>query len=207
MKSLTLLPGLAVLALSAPALAQQQGPTEPSDDVQTAIVYGDDAAPECPDNMICVVARMPESERYRIPESLRYSDDPDNTSWARRAETLEFYDPSGAFSCSPGGAAGFTGCTQELINAAYGERRESSAVRFSQLIEAAREERLSKIDEQAAAEQERVEAIEREYMERLERERAGEVPGETATQLPEPVPQPSDDGGEDASGLDREPGE
>ena len=61
-------------------------------------------------------------------------------------------------------------------------------MRFGQLIEKARAERLSTIDAQAAAEQERVEMIEREYMQRLERERAGELPGEG--QLPQPPQSP-----------------
>ena len=53
------------------------------------------------------------------------------------------------------------------------------------MIAAARAERLSTIDESAAAEQERVEQLEREYMERLERERDAELPDE---QNPEILP-------------------
>ena len=58
-------------------------------------------------------------------------------------------------------------------------------MRFSQLIEQAREDRLSTIDADAAAEQERVEQIEREYLERLERERQAPLPGEEAETLPD----------------------
>ncbi len=74
-----------------------------------------------------------------------------------------------------------------MIDAAYKDRDEASNVRFSQLIEAARAERLSTIDADAAAEQERVEQIEREYMERLERERQGALPGEAVDPSPPPV--------------------
>lgn len=81
-------------------------------------------------------------------------------------------------SCDPAGAGGFTGCTQKMIDAAYADRAEGENVRFSQLIEQARQERLSTIDTDAAAEQERVEQIEREYLERLERERSAPLPGE-----------------------------
>ena len=88
------------------------------------------------------------------------------------------------------GAGGFTGCTQQLIDRAYAERSESENIRFSQLIEQARQERLSTIDEDAAAEQERVEQIEREYLERLERERDAPLPGEE--ELPATVTPPSD---------------
>lgn len=178
--------------------------------VRMVIIYGDDARPEPVGNEILVVATLPESERYRIPENLRFSNDPANTAWARRVERFDFIGDFGTLSCSPSGAGGFTGCTQELIDAAYDAKANASSVRFGRLIEAARAERLSQIDEEAAAEQERVEAIEREYMERLERERAGELPGATAADLPQPAgaaaDTPSDDGGEDASGLDREPG-
>jgi hypothetical protein len=59
-------------------------------------------------------------------------------------------------------------------------------VRFGLLIDQARRDRLSEIDEDAAAEQERVEMIEREYMQRLERERAGELPGMAQPPLPTP---------------------
>jgi hypothetical protein len=73
-----------------------------------------------------------------------------------------------------------------MIEAAYADRASGSTVRFAQLIEAARQERLATIDEDAAAEQERVEAIEDAYMERLQQERDAEVPETTAadTSLP-----------------------
>ncbi len=161
-----------------PAAAQEDEGYEIPDDVQTAFVYGDDAAPPCPEGVICVVARLPEGDRFRIPENLRFSDNPDNTAWARRVERLELLGDFGTLSCTPAGAGGFTGCTQQLINAAYADKRNSSDVRFSELIAAAREERLATIDETAAAEQARVEQIEREYIERLEAERAQTLPDE-----------------------------
>jgi hypothetical protein len=77
-----------------------------------------------------------------------------------------------------------------MIDAAYADKAESSRVRFSQLIQEAREERLSTIDADAAAEQERVEQIEREYLERLERERQQPLPGEEAeAPLPDLAPE------------------
>lgn len=187
----------AFMPFSSPAEAQD----EAGDKVRMVIVYGEDDAPEPEGDEIVVVARMPEAERYRIPEALRYSDDPENTAWARRVESFEFVGQFGTLSCSPSGSGGITGCTKALIDAAYDAKRESSSVRFSQLIEAARAERLAQIDEEAAAEQERVEAIEKEYMERLERERAGAVPGETADQLPQPEAQgPANDNDAETAG-------
>ena len=170
---------------AAPLAAQDDG----GDDVRMSIVYGDDAAPTCPGGEICVVARLPEEERFRIPPTLRFSDDPANTAWTRRVEKLEMIGAFGAFSCSPAGAGGFTGCTQQLMEQAYGDRAEGAEVRFSELIAAARADRLATIDATAAEEQARVEAIEREYMERLERERNAATPGETAP-LPSPDAEP-----------------
>lgn len=180
----------AMLPFTDPVAAQDEG----GDKVRMVIVYGDDAAPQPEGDEILVIATMPESERYRIPEALRTSDDPANTAWARRVESFRFVGDFGTLSCSPSGAGGFTGCTKELIDAAFDARANAPGVRFAQLIEAARAERLSSIDEDAAAEQERVEAIERAYMERLERERAGEIDGEDGETLPQPA---NDDAAED----------
>lgn len=164
----------ATALFAAPVLAQDT----PSDDVRMSIVYGDDAAPECPAGEICVVARLPEEDRFRIPPNLRFSEDPQNTAWTRRVEKLEMIGDFGTMSCSTAGAGGFTGCTQQMIRAAYGDKADAADVRFSELIASARADRLSQIDQTAAEEQARVEQIEREYMQRLERERAAELPGE-----------------------------
>lgn len=159
-----------------PAAAQDDA----GDKVNMVIVYGTDECPAPAEGEITVCARKAEDERFRIPENLRLSDSPQNTSWAERVERFEMIGDFGTMSCDPAGVGGWTGCTQQMINAAYADKREGSDIRFSQLIEAARAERLSTIDEEAAAEQERVEQIEREYMERLERERQEGLPGEGA---------------------------
>ena len=164
-------------SLAVPAAAQDAA----GDKVRMVILYGDDAAPAAGPDEILVVARLPENDRYRIPEALRFSDDPENMAWARRVERLDLIGQSGTMSCSTAGAGGFTGCTQQLLNAFYADRREGADVRFSELIAAARAERLSTIDAEAAAAQERVEAIEKEYMDRLKRESEAALPGEAPT--------------------------
>lgn len=175
---------LAALAAAAgPAAAQSA-----SEKINMVIAY--DAA-ECPvakqgEVVICEI--LVEAERYRIPSSLRQSDSPENISPARRVEEIKYVGDFGAMSCSPAGAGGFTGCTQKFIEAAYKDRAEADNVRFGLLIEQARAERLSTIDAQAAAEQERVEMIEREYTQRLERERDAELPGEATLPAPTPTP-------------------
>ena len=186
-RRLLALPLLALAALAAPASAQDTA----GDKVRMVIVYGNDQVEPPQGDEIVVVARLPEQDRYRIPEALRWSDDPANMAWARRVEKLEMVGAFGTNSCSPVGLGGFTGCTQQLINAAAADRREGSDPRFAQLIAAARAERLSTIDADAAAEQARVESLEKQYMEKLEREREGALPGEQpAADTAAPLTQP-----------------
>ena len=174
----------ALAALSGTPASAQTAAAAADDNYNMVIVYGEDACPQSTDDQIVVCARKAEGERYRIPEDLRYSTDPANKSWAARVETFEMVGAFGTMSCTPVGAGGMTGCTQEMIRNAYADKKASPSVRFGQLIEAARAERLANIDQLSAEEQARVEAIEKEYMERLERESAGE--GAPAGELPRP---------------------
>lgn len=167
---------VAFLAGASPALAQ--GDSTDDEKVNQLIVYGDDPCPPSVGDEITVCARMDESERYRIPEILRDVQSPQNEAWNQRVLAYETTGAFGTMSCSPSGYGGWTGCTQQLIEAAYQERAGSSDVRFSELIQAERERRLATIDAAAAAEQERVEQIEREYEARLAAEREELLPGE-----------------------------
>ena len=182
-KSLSATAVLGTSLLASPALAQT--PVDTGDEsYNMVIVYGDDECPQGADGTIVVCARQAESERYRIPESMRFTDGPGTQSWAERVERLEMVGSFGTLSCSPAGAGGVTGCTQQMIAAAYADKENARSVRFSEIIAAQRAERLSTIDEDAERTQAEVEMIEREYMERLEGERDAPVPGEEA--LPEP---------------------
>jgi len=110
--------GLAALP-SAPALAQNSKNAK----ISEIIVYGTDPCPRSTDDEVVVCARKPESERYRIPEALRVGGSlQSRTAWAERARQFETYGRTGINSCSPVGPAGFTGCTQQLINQAFRER-------------------------------------------------------------------------------------
>lgn len=175
----------ALAVIAAPLAAQEAG----GEKVRMVIVYGEDAAPTAQGDEIVVVARMPEADRYRIPENLRFSDNPANDAWINRVEKLEFVGNFGTLSCSATGVGGSTGCTQEMIRNAYADKKASPSVRFGELIAAARAERLSTIDQTSAEEQARVEAIEKEYMQRLERER-GSAATDSPNTLPSPLPSP-----------------
>ncbi|MGB3710934.1 MAG: hypothetical protein WA985_04535 [Erythrobacter sp.] len=205
--------GLSALAFAAPGQAQDEG----GDRVNMVIAYSEDECPEqSAEGEIVVCEILVTADRYRIPPNLRQSGSPENTSWARRVESIRYIGEFGTLSCDPAGAGGITGCTEQLIDAAYADRAEGEAVRFSELIEQARQERLATIDSDAAAEQERVEQIEREYLQRLERERDAPVDGEVdPTLTPPPIdpaaraipdepskPGPFDDGDEEQRALD-----
>lgn len=164
----------ATLAAPAPASAQDKG----GDKVNMVIAYSEDECPEAREGEIVVCEILVESERYRIPSNLRVSDNPANVSRSRQVDKIRYSGAFGIMSCDPAGAGGSLGCTQQMIDAAYADKKEGSRVQFARLIEQARADRLSTIDVEAAAEQERVEAIEREYLERLEAERKAPLPGE-----------------------------
>jgi hypothetical protein len=112
---------LPALVAPAPALAQKSKVSE-------IIVYGTDPCPRSTEDEVVVCARKPEADRYRIPERYRQSGSRQSReSWANRAVAFETYGRTGINSCSPVGAAGFTGCTQQLIDQAFAERREEAA--------------------------------------------------------------------------------
>lgn len=185
------LASLAAIAFASPLAAQDK----PGDKVNMVIAYDESECPEQSEEGEIVICQIVvEAERYRIPSNLRTSSSPENTSWSERVESIRYIGEFGTMSCEPAGAGGFTGCTDKLIQQAYGERAESENIRFAQLIEQARQERLSTIDSDAAAEQERVEQIEREYLERLERERSAPLPGEEPKGASAPSVGPQDEG-------------
>lgn len=106
-------------ALSAPAAGA------PPERETSAVVYGDDPCPVASDpTEIVVCARRPEEERYRIPAPLRRGERPSETSWTTQASDLENAQrDTRPGSCSPVGAFGQTGCTQELLRQWFAERR------------------------------------------------------------------------------------
>ena len=193
MKALIVAASIAVAAtsLAAPAFMPlaAQGPA--GERINMVIAYSEGECPVAQPGEIVVCEILVEEERYRIPSNLRVSNAPENRSRASQIDKIKYVGDFGAMSCDAAGAGGFTGCNQKFVEAWAKDKSEADAVRFGQLIEKARQERLSEIDETAAAEQSRVEMIEREYMQRLERERAGELPGETALPTPTPAPAPT----------------
>jgi len=158
--------GMAMSA-SQPAMAQ-----EGEEKINQLIIYGNDPCPESTGDQITVCARKDESERYRIPEPLRGAESPENDAWNNRVLAYETVGKTGALSCTPVGAGGWTGCVSQMVQTAYAEKQSDPSLKFSELIAEERARRLETIDEEAADEQERVEDAEREYFERKEAEEA-----------------------------------
>jgi len=111
-----LLPAAAILAgcLAGPASAQQND--------KALVIYGND---KCPEGTICIRAK--ESDRYRIPQSLRSGPlAPQDQPWAQRAASIANVGASGAGSCSNSGAGGWTGCWNQQMKAARAEKKQNA---------------------------------------------------------------------------------
>lgn len=163
---------VAALVLHTPAIAQDA----PEDKVNQLIVFGDDPCPQSKDDMITVCARKAESERFRIPKELRETFSPQNEAWNNKVLAYERVMKTGTMSCSPTGAGGWTGCSGQLIEQAYAEKKSAPELRFSELIAAEREKRLATVDQEAAETQKRVEELEKQMEERQRAAERGEDP-------------------------------
>jgi hypothetical protein len=172
---------LTALAFAVPAHAQDA----PEAKVNQLIVFGEDPCPMSDDDTITVCARKAESERYRIPEELRESSSPQNEAWNNKVLAYERMGRTGAMSCSPTGAGGWTGCSGQLIDQAYAEKESAPELRFAELIAAEREKRLATVDQEAAETQTRVEELEKQMEERQKAAERGEDPFAEA-----PLPKP-----------------
>lgn len=105
---------LSLLLGSGPALAADP----PQERVSTLLVFGNDACPQSTATEVVVCARQPESERYRIPKSLRKRDynAARDGSWAGTAKVLEMVSRQGLpNSCSPVGSYGQSGCLTQFL--------------------------------------------------------------------------------------------
>jgi hypothetical protein len=152
MKIATLFCASVALQMTSPAYAQEAAPLAPDDArVNQLIVYGADTCPPSTEDEIIVCARLPEEERFRIPRALRdRPNEPASRSWHDRAIELSYVGRSGIGSCSPAGAGGFIGCSNQLIRQAQAERRGDRDINWARLVEEARRDRGRRIDREAA---------------------------------------------------------
>ena len=119
---LPLLGLLLVPMLPAPAAAQAEPPPERNINL---LVYGDDPCPESKGDEIVVCARKPESERYRIPKKLREKPAvAGGPGWGSQVANMEQVQRQNLpNSCSVIGSNGFTGCTAQMLQQWFAERR------------------------------------------------------------------------------------
>ena len=109
----------APLAMSAPALAQSSALGE-------VIVYGNDPCPRSADDEVVICVRRPETERYRIPPTLRVSGPPQvRESWVNKSKSIMTAGNTGANSCSAVGPGGQTGCLAQEIDENVAADREA----------------------------------------------------------------------------------
>ncbi|KKC27372.1 hypothetical protein [Sphingomonas sp. SRS2] len=113
-------PALAMIAalasigpVSAPAVAQRAE--------RVLTIFGTDPCPTSNGEEIVVCRRMPEAERYRIPEELRRTQGRESETWGDRASSIEYVGKSGTNSCSPSGSSGASGCFREMARKACDE--------------------------------------------------------------------------------------
>ena len=132
-KKTGLLPLLAALAFTAPALAQQDDSSlaqssTPPERTSVLYTYGDEPCPEAQEGEIVVCAQRPESERYRVPKELREELKEDEVvgggSWTSAVEGYEnVARASRPNSCSSVGSYGFTGCAAAALRDWFEARR------------------------------------------------------------------------------------
>ena len=189
---------LAGSAAALPAAAQQA--TVDGEKINQVVVYGDDQCPKGAPDEILVCAKLPESERYRVPEMLRGNPlNPRNEAWGNKVVALERVGRFGTDSCSPTGLGGFTGCTQALIASAKAERQAADKTDWQTMIADERAKRIAGIDaaaeevEAAVVAEEQALAERQRAAEELERQASGNAPAPaaaTAEDDPDALPLP-----------------
>jgi hypothetical protein len=115
---------LSLVAAAATIAAFAAQPASAQANIARITIYGNDPCPRSQGDEIVVCARVPESERYRVPKQLRDAKKAGIQSWGERAESLEYVGASGTASCSPVGAGGWTGCQDRLLSQARAERKQ-----------------------------------------------------------------------------------
>lgn len=117
----------ALVAAEPPAAADIETMPDGSQRWSFLVTYGDEQCPPAQDDEIVVCARLPESERYRIPAPLRERKADTvamGASWTAQVESYENVARlSRPDSCSSVGSYGWSGCTAKALRDWFEERR------------------------------------------------------------------------------------
>ncbi|GGE88222.1 hypothetical protein [Sphingomonas prati] len=111
-----LLSGLAGIA--APATAQTRG--------TVITIFGNDKCPVSNGEQTNICVRAPESERFRIPETLRETNNAAPAA-QRRVDAARAVDNSTIGTCSASGPGGMIGCQRQEFAKARAERKAAKA--------------------------------------------------------------------------------
>ncbi|PZQ22811.1 MAG: hypothetical protein DI569_06700 [Sphingopyxis macrogoltabida] len=174
---------LTLIASAAALPAAAQETVVDGEKINQVIVYGEDKCEQSSPDEIVVCSRLPEQDRYRVPQMLRGNPlDVRNEAWANKVVALERVGRFGTDSCSPVGLGGFTGCTQALVAGAKAERQAADKTDWQAMIADERAKRIAGIDAAAAEVEAAVVAEEQALAERqraaaeLERQASGTAP-------------------------------
>ncbi len=116
MRVKTAAPFALIVALLPAALPAQSRADRQRGQVRQIIVYGNDPCPRGEGDEVIVCARRPDSERFRVPETLRTpADRPARSNLQRDREHREVA-ATGPESCSTVGPGGASGCLIRDIN-------------------------------------------------------------------------------------------
>lgn len=108
-----------LVAFAQPGFAQTETQSE-------VVVFGTDPCPRDSSGAIVVCRHLPESMRYRMPETYRPNGSrQERQSWAQKSRPLTTIGATGPGSCSAVGPGGHTGCLVQEINQAKQEAREA----------------------------------------------------------------------------------
>lgn len=169
LKNAAILSAVLLAAASAPAFAQDAAANDASgSDSERVTIRFLQEGEECPksrDGVEIVVCKTTE-DPYRIPSELRKGEGPKNEAWAERVAANAEVGSTGVGSCNTVGPEGQTGCGIKEIDQAYAEEERVSG-EIGLAIAEERARRLENLDEDAAAEQARVEQLEAEYNARV----------------------------------------
>lgn len=168
-----------ILAGSAAALPAAAQETVEGEKINQVIVYGEDKCEQSSPDEIVVCSRLPETERYRVPQIFRGGSplDPRNEAWANKIVALERVGRFGTDSCSPTGLGGFTGCTRALVEGAKAERKAADKTDWQAMIADERAKRIAGIDAAADEVEAAVVAEEKALEERQRRAAEAEERG------------------------------
>jgi len=120
-----------LLIMSPAQSAQPNAPADQTERWSVLLTYGGDECPESTEGEIVVCAHQPESERYRIPKTIREKEKEEEaryaTSWSAQFQNHEDEARLGRpNSCSAVGTNGFTGCQAKFLRDWFEQRNIDS---------------------------------------------------------------------------------